>query len=116
MSMRHNPGCGHLVRLNDFKPLIPDKAWEEIERLIADAYDGEAVCNLLIDTLPLDFPKPLMVFEFQEEDEVDDDLEQCEWYVLFWDEDLYELVEKPALKSMRQRGLAVKFHVWAKFG
>lgn len=107
MSMKENACSGYVVELNKLNHLIPDEYLEEYENFM-DSIELEKLDELLGKVLQLN----VNCFQLNDDDN-SDDLEVGTIYIRFDESDLYEKIEKPVLKELKDKGVKPQEANWA---
>jgi hypothetical protein len=116
MGMHNYANTGYIVSAEKLKVLLPKNKQEKYLELLDQWEDGEAVLEFLnenmmegIDVGPTDMFK-------MTEDIESEDLEIGTIYAVFEEEDLYQSVPKPELKSLNGIGIKPEFGRWVTWG
>ena len=114
MSNREYPNSGYLIEAEKLAKFFEDAGDREEYLAILKLCEFDEALDLLEGVLPSDVPMPAQIFSLGDTDTPDEDMKQDVPYAYFEEEDLYKLVEQPAMVALRAKiGAKPTRHCWS---
>ena len=114
MSRREWPSSGYVVPLDKIRDMFSEEKNDELQELLENG-EPEDLDDFLEKSLPQGFPVPLLYCP-SSEDTVDDPMFQGEWCAVFTEDELYEKIETPSMKKLKEFGITPEFCSWSVYG
>ncbi len=114
MSMQNYPSSGYVVPLTTLKTFLNEAQQAQLENLLSDGYQ-EDITEFCDRNMPEWLPS-FDVYQPQEEDDVDDDMEKLLWYAVFDEDDLFVKTPSPDNLKMKSFNVDPKQANWSVWG